>query len=105
MSLTGAVLADDDGDGAIEIEVKIAFGEQRQAERVGLGRCDARRVEPNAAQIGRRQIDLTALAPAAHEGSFMAQLTAGLVLREGRVFCWSSVYPTYRENLHPDARP
>jgi hypothetical protein len=52
----GAVLADDDGDGAIEAQFEIV-AQQRQAERIGLAVGDARRLEPDALEIRCRQID------------------------------------------------
>ena len=52
----GAVLADDDGDGAIETQLEIV-AQERQAERIGLAVGDPRRLEPDAPEIRRRQVD------------------------------------------------
>ena len=52
----GAVLADDDGDGAIEAQFEIV-AQQRQAERIGLAIRDLRRFEPDPLEVRRRQID------------------------------------------------
>jgi hypothetical protein len=49
----GAVLAHDDGDGAVEPELEVLC-QERQAERVGLGFLDQRAIEPDPTQIRRR---------------------------------------------------
>jgi hypothetical protein len=54
--LSGPVLADDDGDGAIEAQLKVVV-KKRQAERIGLAVGDARRIEPDPCQIRRRHVD------------------------------------------------
>jgi len=54
--LADAVLANDDGDGAIETEIE-TFREKRQAERIGLRVRDPRRLQPDPPEIRRRQID------------------------------------------------
>ena len=53
----GAVFADDDGDGAIEAQFKIAVQEGK-AKRIGLAVRDARGIEPDPLQVRRRQIDV-----------------------------------------------
>src|SRR6185437_9081143 len=58
--LPGAVLADDDGDGALEAKLEIV-GQERQAERIGLATGHALRIEPEPLQIRRRQIDVAFL--------------------------------------------
>jgi hypothetical protein len=60
----GAVLADDDGDGVLEIELEVAL-QERQAERIGGGISDARSVEPDSLEIRRRQVD-RAISPIGH---------------------------------------
>jgi hypothetical protein len=53
----GAVLADDDGDGAIKAQFEVV-AQERQAERIHLAVAHARRIEPQPLQIRRRQIDV-----------------------------------------------
>ncbi len=52
----GAVFADDDGDGAIQVQLEI-IAQKRQAERIGLAVGDPRRIEPQPLQIRRRHVD------------------------------------------------
>src|SRR6185312_16397585 len=62
----GAVLADDDGDGAVEAELEIVV-QKGKAERIGLAVGDTRGVEPDPLQVGCRQVDI-ALLPRTHGG-------------------------------------
>ncbi len=55
---TRAVLAGDDGDRPVEIQVK-AVAQERQAERIGLAVCDLGRIEPDPPEIRRGKIDRT----------------------------------------------
>jgi hypothetical protein len=52
----GAVLADDDGDRAIEAQLEIVV-QQRQAKRVALAVGDPRRIQPDAPEVRRRHVD------------------------------------------------
>src|SRR2546429_1069145 len=62
--LTGAVFADDDGDGLIETQLEVIV-QERQAERIGRAVVDARWIEPDAPQIRRRHPN-GAIPPGAH---------------------------------------
>lgn len=53
----GAVLADDDGDGAIEVKRELIV-QKRQAERIGLAILNERRIDPYPLEIWRRQVDI-----------------------------------------------
>jgi hypothetical protein len=53
----GAVLADDDGDGAIEAEREIVVQEW-QAERIGLAVGNACWLKPYPSEVWGRQIDV-----------------------------------------------
>jgi hypothetical protein len=50
----GAVLADNDGDGAIEIELEVVL-QKGKAKWIGLGIGDEFRIDPKPLQIGRGQ--------------------------------------------------
>ena len=52
----GAVLADDDGDRPVETQFEF-IAQERQAERIGLAVGDARRLEPDALEVRRGQVD------------------------------------------------
>ena len=54
--LPGAVLADDDGDGAFETQLEI-IPQERKTTWIGLAIGDARRIEPKPPEIGCRQVD------------------------------------------------
>ena len=60
--LAGAVLAHDDGDGAVEAELEVLC-QERQAEWISRGVLDQRAVEPHPPQIRRRKIDDTTALP------------------------------------------
>ena len=62
---SGAVLAGNDGDRSVEVQFK-TVPQKRQAERIGLALGCAHRLEPNAPEIRRRQIDGAVLA--SHRG-------------------------------------
>src|SRR5436305_12634961 len=54
--LSGAVFADDDGEGPIETELEIV-PQQGKAERIGLAVLNARWLEPDPPEIRRRHLD------------------------------------------------
>jgi len=56
----GAVLADNDGDGTVEIELE-TVAEEGKTEWIGFAVGNGRRVKPEPLQIGRRQIRVTSL--------------------------------------------
>src|ERR1700751_3466901 len=60
-----AVLADDDGDGALEAKIEIV-GEKGQTIRIGRAIENARGIEPEPFQIRRGQIDLASLGHPGH---------------------------------------
>src|SRR5450432_3925554 len=53
---TRPVLADDDGDGTIEILFEVVL-QERQAEWIGRAVGDARWLEPDPPQVRRRHVD------------------------------------------------
>jgi hypothetical protein len=55
---TGAVFADNDGDGSIETQLEVVV-QKGQAERIGCAVLDARWIEPDAPEVRRRHIDLS----------------------------------------------
>src|SRR4030088_1930860 len=50
----GPVFTDDDGDVSIETQIEVIV-QERKAERIGRAVGNARRLEPNAPQVRRRQ--------------------------------------------------
>ena len=52
----GAVFAGDDGDRPVETHLEL-LAQERQAERIGRGIGDERRIEPHLPQVWRGHVD------------------------------------------------
>src|SRR5437868_1532618 len=76
--LTGAVFADDDGDGLIETQLEVIVQEGK-TERIGRAVVNARWIEPDAPQVRRRHPD-GAVSPGAHASAPTAVWTRDALL-------------------------